>query len=303
MSLLLDEFIVDGLSYDWLPISFDQITTPDFGVRATRYLTQDLGSQVITNSKPITNEDPYSHIRKITRQAWSVSFDLIDQCMYDHLKVLYDTQKYFYTQFDDEMSRLNGALIRSGSSGRTFFTPTYPIKPYGYYPGSLIGHAGNIKAYDGTTPFQFYSGVTITPETGMVTFDNPIKENIVVTMSYTWQCYVRIAGFDLKPRSDIPQGYYNGTIILEQVSTFDSNEPWVTIEPCYIKSNDGTINYTVASDVPTEIQNNSLPGSSGYVTPLLSGTTLASGSSTPTTEPPTSTPVTIPLEPTLPATP
>lgn len=296
MALLLDEFIIDGMSYDWLPITFDQITNPDYGIRSSRYLTQDLSSQVVTNTKPVTEADPYSHIRKILRQAWSVGFDLVDQCMYDHLKILYDTQKYFYVQFDDEMSRNNGALIRSGSSGKTFFTPTYPIKPYGYYPGASVSHAGNIKAYDGTTSFQFYSGVTISPETGMVTFDNPIKENIVVTMSYTWHCYVRIAGFDLKPRGDIPQGYYSGNIILEQVSTFDSNEPWVTIEPCYIKTNDSSLNYTVASDIPSEIQNASLPGSSGYVTPVLSGSSLVSGGTEPTTiPPPESLPLTIPM--------
>ena len=283
MSLLLDYLIIDGFSYDWLPLNFTPLTTPEYGVRSSRPPTLDLGAQIVTNTEADTEDAPYASIRKIKRQAWAVEFDIIDQCMFDHIKVLYDTQKFFFIQFDDEMSRDDAPLIRSGSSGKTFFTPTYPIQPYGYYPGAVVSYAGTIKVYDGTNAISIYSGATITPSTGMIEFANPLIEDVVVAMSYTWRCYVRIAGFDLRPRNDIPQGMYGGSIIIEQVSTFHSNDPWVSLAPCFIQYNSDTVAFSPVSDIPSYIQDNSLPGSSGYVTPPPSGTTT--GSVPPTIDP------------------
>lgn len=271
MALLLDNFIIDGTSYDWLPITFNQITNSEYGVRSVRYPTMDLSAQVITNTKAVTNTDQYADLRKIQKQAWVVEFDTIDQCMYDHLQTLYTCQKSFYVQFDDEMSRDNGALIRVGQSGKTFFTPTYPVRPYGYYPGFGGSYANAIKIYDGTNFISLTSGFTISQEIGRVEFDNPIIENLIVAMSYTWRCFVRIAGFELKPRGDIPQGYYNGSLILEQVSTFDSTDPWITLEPCYIRYTNNTA--SPVTDIPSYIQDPSLPGSSDYITPVDSGGT------------------------------
>lgn len=276
MALLLDYFIVDGFKYEFLPLNMVPVTTPEFGVRTSRYLTLDLGAQIITGVKATTSAEDFTHIRKIHNQGWAIEFDFIDQCMYDHFKILYDTQKHFYVQFDDEMSRDLAPLIRAGETGRSFFTPTYPIKPYGYYPGSSVDYLNDIKLYDGTTIVTLNDKYTIDEDLGLITFDNPISENVIVAMNYTWRANVRISGFELQPKSNLPQGYYTGTMFIEQVTTFDSSDPYVTLAPCYMKSNSNSLNPTVVSDIPSGFQDFSLPNSSGFITPTPSGSSVGS---------------------------
>lgn len=274
MALLLDRFIIDGFSYDFLPLNISQINTPEYSVRTSRYLTLNLDAQVITAVKSPENAEDFSYLRKVHKQAWVVEFDIIDQCLHDHLKILYDTQKHFYIQFDDEMSRDNAPLIRAGETGRAFFTPTFPIKPYGYYPGSSVDYLNDLKLYNGTTTITLNSGYIINEALGMVVLNNPISENVIAVLSYTWRANVRIVGFDLRPRPDLAQGYYTGQMVIEQVSTYDSNDPYTTLAPCFLSANPNGTNATVVSDIPSDFQDLSLSGSSGYVSPTPSGATI-----------------------------
>ena len=242
--LLREVIILDGYQYTDVPTVWKQVGD-SYGIRSQSYHTLDLG-RVITTQLPEDEKGLYgtlfgssqyeTNFRKIRAQAWEVSWDnrsFMTKCLRDHIEILYTTQKHFYLQFDDEMSRDPGLLLCPNQDYTTYFTPTYPIVPLGYTPiNTNVGHAGNIVIYNDEI-LSTKRSFNVDNETGRVYFCEPLNSAAQVVMRYTWRSRVRVLARDLKP-IDIAQTYYVGNIVFEQVRTNPRIDPWWSVAPCHI---------------------------------------------------------------------
>lgn len=262
---ILDKFIVDGVHYDYMPGAFDALNSGGpYGVRADRYPALNGTSIVVIQSSTPTVYVPYLEQRKARRQAWRATFSedsWMDLCMYDHLHTLHSLQKTFWVQFDDEMSRQWANCFNADSEYRAYFTPTYPIAPFGYTPlnGQVYNATVRVNGVVYNTGFSVYS------DTGMIVFNAPLGPNDRVEMRYTWRAYVRISEFDVQPHG-LAQHTYVGTIVLEQVNPNYSSDPWPITLPCNITSEptDPTVNSDVTGGTNGTLE--SLPSDSTYGT-------------------------------------
>lgn len=225
-----NEFIVDGVAHTYLPASFTNVNE-QWGVRSTSYPTLDLKNVIVIEQAASNNNEPYSGKRKIHRQAWKADWEqeaFMSFDMYDHLRELYTLQKTFWLQYDDEMSRDGARLETMGDDFRSYFTPTYPIAPYGYDPQNQVRYNGTIFKNGYPLPSNTY---WVDSELGIVriTSDKPaLTITDEITMAYTWRSFVRILSFDMRPVSKVAQTGYVGTIVFEQVKPNTSYDPWRT---------------------------------------------------------------------------
>lgn len=233
-NVVLDKFIVDGVHWKWLPGMF----SPKYdthGVRSSSYPQLDLSRIVVTESSPNVTSSANIEQRRVHRQMWHAVWEQdapMDLCMHDALLNLYVTQKGFWVQFDAEMSRADVQLLDLDGLGHTFFTPTYPIAPYGYVPGSSEGYRGKVRKNDGTWIQQF----TVDSEIGRVEILNTDPEYTIIypeyiTMDYTWKAFVRIAAISLNPIT-ITREFYSGEILFEQITPNYTYDPWTISYGC-----------------------------------------------------------------------
>lgn len=241
-------FIVDGLFHTDLPIAFTQITDDSFGVNDAVYRTAD-GQKVITFQSPQILEygdhRDYYHRRKILVQAWKADWgeeSLMTVFMAEQLRELYENQKPFWIQYDDEMSRCWGRCIgfdadlNDGNAPHVYFTPHYPIFPYGHEPPDDPNTA---TAWDG----MFMVGRTVWtsgtysvyPDYGMVVINadgRRYSDRIKTHLKYTWRGYVRIRELQLAPFK-LAQTYYTGMVVFEQVAVPITGVPLEWRDPPY----------------------------------------------------------------------
>lgn len=226
-----DKFIVDGVQHTYLPGSFTNVTEPQWSVRSNSYPALDLKNIIVIEQAPSDNTEPYSGKRVVHRQAWKATWEqesFMSFDMYDHLRILFTLQKTFWLQYDDEMSRDGARLDTIGEDYKSYFTPTYPIAPYGYDPQNNVGYPGTVFVNGYPYPSNSFwvdselGIVRITkPTTGLVSTDE-------VTMAYTWRSFVRILSFDMQPVSKVAQVGYVGTVVFEQMRPNTSYDPWRT---------------------------------------------------------------------------
>lgn len=111
-------------------------------------------------------------------------------------------------------------LERHPTDTRTYYTPTYPIAPYGYTPFYNYGktHFGNILE----NGVQLVStDFKVDDETGTIVFDvSPVTmdsiEESTISMNYTWRAFVRVSSCTLTPSTTAPL-MYTGEVEFEQV--------------------------------------------------------------------------------------
>jgi hypothetical protein len=254
----------------YLPGQFESVMD-EFGVKSVSYSMMDMRRIVIVKQAPESTTDKYIHKRKIWRQAWVASWDddsPMDLIMRDQIFTLYTLQKNFWLQFDDEMTRCKANLFTIGADWKSYFTPTYPIVPYGWEPNDLKPHNGNIFVQnpDGTVS-TYWSNFETDNEIGMVEFYSALTQEHKVQMSYTWRSFVRIMECNIRP-NEIAQNKYTGTVVFEQIRPDYTTDPWlITLPP---DCGDPTeINYTPGSGGQTNYSggtygSNSTSGSQGH---------------------------------------
>lgn len=247
-------FIVDGLFHTDLPSAFSQLTDENFGSESTSIHTSD-GNKVVTlQSAPIPDTEDYRdyvHRRKILVQAWKADWSeesLLSVLIAEQLRVLYETQKPFWIQYDDEMARCWGRAIgfdrdlTDANNPHVLFTPHYPIFPFGHEPPE---DASAATAWDGMVmvgKVPLPSGTfTVYPDSGMI-FINAggvqYSDRINVHVKYTWRGYVRIRELQLSPQT-IAQKYYTGTVVFEQIAVPIAGVALAWSDPPYV----GTYTY------------------------------------------------------------
>lgn len=235
MTQTAGHFIVDGVFHKYPPTTFAPLTDDNFGVRNMRY--QVFGGKRL-NIVEAAQEDypvPYAHKRRMHYQAWRVGWDgqntTCDVHLYEQLLALYESQSSFWVQYDDEMSRSFGRCLAVGadlldsSMASPYFTPTWPIFPWGYDPtqGNVDGvftsptfswanllMVGNQPWENEFEVNQEFGIITIQPS--RLQFNHRIK----VHLKYTWMAYVRIREFSLYP-DQFAQTHYSGDVVFEQV--------------------------------------------------------------------------------------
>lgn len=247
MSIQEGFFVVDGIFHTDLPVAFSQLTDDNFGVPDNVLKTAD-GKRITTVQAPqlldLGDYRDYYHRRKIHIQAWKAEWgeqSLMTVFMAEQLRDLYETQKQFWIQYDDEMSRCWGRLIglnadlEDGNNPHVYFTPHYPIFPYGHEPLADPEAAG---AWDNmlwvanelwTGDFDVYSdyGMVVLPA------DNKrFNDRIKVHLKYTWRAYVRIREMNLQP-IQLAQTYYTGEVAFEVVAIPVTGVPLEWRDPPY----------------------------------------------------------------------
>lgn len=212
MALQEGYFIIDGAEYTWLPGNIKRL--PDRGVRKQTYDTLDLKNITVVHEAPVNAAITYAEDRKVHRQAWIVEWAQnapCDEIMRDHFELLKDLQKEVWVQFDDEMSRDDCILRTVGTDYKAYFTPTFPIAPFGYE--DVQTYANTVYVND----VPQASGFTVTSDLGLVRFDNALSVDDVVTMDYTWRVKVRVDNCDFQPGFSLARHLYAGQMQLLQV--------------------------------------------------------------------------------------
>lgn len=235
MAVLDDVLVIDGYQHEDLPTKFvpilneyaDQIIVSKATVDASRVV-------LINGATPITGYDGAEQ-RKIRRISYEISWEggFLSRQLHDQLAGLYSLNQSFWVQFDNEMTRSSALLFPSdlndynASNYQTYFTPTFPIAPYGYEPTDVRVYPGTI--FIGATPV--YYDFTVDSETGTIRIKSAslTSKTIQVRMAYTWKAFVRIKQFDLTPTGGIAAETYSGNIQLEMVTPNYYNDNWYTL--------------------------------------------------------------------------
>lgn len=221
MALQEGYFIIDETAYTWLPGNIKRI--PDRGVRKQTYDTLDLKNITVVHEAPVNAAITYAENRKVHRQSWLVEWaqnSPCDDAMRDHFELLKDLQKEVWVQFDDEMSRDDCVLRTVGTGYVAYFTPTFPIAPFGFV--ETEAYANTVYVNDVVQP----GGFTVTSDLGLVRFDTALSPDDVVTMDYTWRAKVRVDNCDFQPGFGIARHLYVGQMQLLQAE--------IGAEPYYV---------------------------------------------------------------------
>lgn len=236
--LLLDKLIIEGYHFDDLPSEWDQIMSDGFGVRRNTYATADNKRKVVILKAPKGDALSFADKRKISTQAFRAGWALPDapcgRCLYDHLSKMYSLQKTFYIQYDDVMTydiTAPAVLSNIGTQRRAYYTPTFPIKPFGWTPTAPTTWA--LKVFVNNVPVNTDS-FTVDEDSGTIQFRSQLQVTDVVTAIYTWRMYVQVAEFSLVPApGEIAQEVYSGTVIFEQVEKpAGAPDLWYITLPC-----------------------------------------------------------------------
>lgn len=220
-------FIVEGRHYDWLPADFKK--SAEYGVRKQTFPTLDLKNITIVQKAPTTS-DTYIENRKVHRQAWQVSWDEsapMSLEMRDHLELLYNLQKEVWIQFDDEQTRDGCILETVGTDYKAYFTPTFPIMPYGHAPDDPREYNGTVFVNN----VPRYTGFSIDSEIGMVRFDTALSSNDVVQMAYSWKAKVRVDMCDISAGFRLARHMYVGTVLFVQTAPTYLTDPFPITMP------------------------------------------------------------------------
>lgn len=237
--LLLNRFIVDGIHHEFLPGAFEELEDDEYGVRRMSDKVLSGERFVTTVQKYSDTNNPYIHQRKIHRQAWGAEWgadSFMDLEMYDHLRTLYTLQKPFWLQYDDVMSREGAQLYNYSNDYKAYFTPTYPIAPFGHTPIAPLGYEATVVVNNQVK----FSGFTIDSEIGCVRFDTALTASDEVFMAYTWKSYVIINKFNLECK--IAQDLYEGSIVFEQIRPNYTSNPWNITIPRGLVYGEGVLN-------------------------------------------------------------
>jgi hypothetical protein len=221
----LNKIVVDGMFFNDLPSKLDQIIDEDYGVRLDSHRTLNHRRVIVTETAQTATPNNYRQKRKIHQQAWRFGWDtesFMTPALAGLINELYETQKPFWIQADDEMSRCWGRCLTVGNdifdnlTPHAYFTPTYPIFPYGHEPGEDSDVWPDSLMVEGKLWDGYY---TVDRETGLVLIEperSQFNHRTKVHFKYTWRAYVRIKSVEIYAYQ-LAQTYYVGDVVFEQV--------------------------------------------------------------------------------------
>lgn len=224
--------ILDDVKYDYAPESIQFGYGDGYGVVGDTVLTAGLSrvSQVQTVSSTdgwwsvnSGDTDPTNKLTSnsvSTKMAWNCNWNQnspMNVCMRDHLMGLSSTQRPFWIQFDEEMSREGEKLYPIDATGERFQLPTYPVayfttasdtadKSYNVFP--------YIQIFDETDTL-LSQPVLINKDTGLIVTEVP---QTYIKVKYLWRAFVRVKAISLD-NIQWSQNIYGGTVSFEQVAT------------------------------------------------------------------------------------
>lgn len=224
--------ILDDVKYDCAPESIQFGYGDGYGVVGDTVLTAGLSrvSQVQTVSSTdgwwsvdSGDTDPTNKLTSnsvSTKMAWNCNWNQnspMNVCMRDHLMGLSSTQRPFWIQFDEEMSREGEKLYPIDATGERFQLPTYPVayfttasdtadKSYNIFP--------YIQIFDETDTL-LSQPILINKDTGLIVTQVP---QTYIKVKYLWRAFVRVKAISLD-NIQWSQNIYGGTVSFEQVAT------------------------------------------------------------------------------------
>lgn len=133
--------------------------------------------------------------RFLTNRQWLLGWDdgMVDDYMFDHLRMLYANQRIFVFQYDAMYSRNVAACQFVDPECTKWATPTYPIVPYNHDAESAYDWTGcllinNIR-YTGTFDVDEDNGIVILPE-------GVADVNTRVQLRYDFRTMARVSAFE-----------------------------------------------------------------------------------------------------------
>ena len=219
-----DRFCFDGIAYNDLPTRISKLTD-SYGVNNEYMQTFDASKVVVGMLQP-SEVGGFAYVQRNPAQAYTVVWDpeatVMRKPMYQHLKNLWESQKTFWVQFDNEMSRDFGIVTLAGhefkkiNRQKVFVCPTYPVYPLGATDDDPTDWSQSDITINGKyTNARF----TVDQENGLLIFDDlgyKLDQRSRVTLRYTWRMLVRVKEFSLTV-SSLAQTYYTGSVTFEQV--------------------------------------------------------------------------------------
>lgn len=225
----INSFIIDGVQHPWTPGSWN-ITQND-SVKKESAKTLDLGRITSIMKVPDTQSYEYANYRYSQPQIIEATWDqnsFMDLCMRDQLTTLYELQRPFWIQFDEEMSRYLVRLECPDSNYRAYYTPTYPVYPLGWNPSNQIDWTDCLVVNGSFVN----TGFVVHRPTGLVLFDSAQNSDHPIGLGYTWRAYVRIRSIEIRPL-ELARHLYTATVVFEQVPKLEySEDRWNIILPC-----------------------------------------------------------------------
>ena len=234
-SLQSEVIIIDDTIYDYAPASIKYAYSEGYGVVGDTVLTADLTRVTQVQSGDSsggwyvngTNEFVENSIsnKMLWQMEWTET-SWMNVCMRDHLIGLYTSQRPFWIQFDEEMSREGFLLEAIDDSNKTFQLPTFPLAYYTTATSTAsTSYVVNpyIKIFTSANPaIQETTLFRVNLDSGLIKFDTAIASGKIV-VKYLWRAYVKIKAIDLQP-IQWSQDIYAGTIAFEQT------DPGIVVE-------------------------------------------------------------------------
>lgn len=224
--------IIDDVKYDYAPDSLVYGYNDGYGVVGDTVLTAGLTRvsqvQTVTEKEGWWSVEPsdteptnkLSSNSVSQKMAWTMNWNQnspMNLCMRDHLFGLSVTQRPFWLQFDEEMSRESEKLFPISEDNMTYQLPTNPVayfttatdtadNTYNVYPYIQIFDQNNDPV---TSP------VFVNEKTGVIRLVEVFQ---YINVKYLWRAFVRVKAISLDP-IQWAQNVYGGTVIFEQVAT------------------------------------------------------------------------------------
>ncbi len=249
--LIKDYFIIEGVKYPFVPTSFRQVNKPQ-----QSYYKTVANKAVVVDSGTNTSEATIrASARRVGTQVFAVTWNAMPRTMVDHIKSLFHNARAFYVQYDDEQSFDYERIFDVQSDRICFFTPTYPIYPYGYTPASPETFAGDVFISEGGTVNSLSAGFTVQQTLGAVLFDTQVTAPTEVFMRYTWRCPVLITGLVVQELDAISKNFYDVSLVMTQVpDSLVVEDLWKdTTDYCYIQSEEPQVTPTEEAEVPGKL--------------------------------------------------
>ena len=268
--------IIDDVKYDCAPETLQYGYGDGYGVVGDTVLTAALTRvsqvQTVSSDEGWWSVEPAATVPTnkftsnsvSTKMAWNANWNQnspMSVCMRDHLMGLSVTQRPFWIQFDEEMSREGEVLRPIDSTNKRFQLPTYPVA-YFTTASDTADSTYNVFPY-----IQLFDGddlivepFLVNKDTGLILLDTAYGE---LTVKYLWRAFVRVKAISLD-NIQWSRDIYGGTVSFEQVATepvvdrFDNKyvtEDCLEFEEQVDAVDDGTIIRTNCPNMYTDVPN------------------------------------------------
>ena len=226
-SLQDNVIIIDDTIYDYAPATIQYGYSAGYGVVGDTVLTADLTrvTQVQTGDSSdgwyVNNVNEFVENSISNKMLWNMNWtetSWMNVCMRDHLMGLYTSQRPFWIQFDEEMSRDGFTLEAIDDTNKLFQLPTFPVA---YYTTATSTASNSyivnpyLQIFTSANPSVLETTLfRVNLDSGLIKFNTAIASGKIV-VKYLWRAYVKIKQINLSP-IQWSQDIYAGEISFEQ---------------------------------------------------------------------------------------